>query len=210
MSLKAGRVGVAPDQVDLFGNIIGGGSGGDAYTKAESDAKFETITNAASTYETKSHAASTYVTEAAVSGLQPQTLAVPISMLTGSKLTVENALNGLNDLASNILTVTTGDAEKIELTNVRAVVQGRVCCVQAQIHILSGYSQASAAKSVLTISGVPHNGKYGCTNMIETNTGKVIPLYVAPEVGNPNLHNVLFTSIAVAAGYYSFTYTWIC
>ena len=64
MSLKAGRVGVAPDQVDLFGKIIGGGSGGDAYTKAESDAKFETITNAASTYETKANAASTYETKA--------------------------------------------------------------------------------------------------------------------------------------------------
>jgi len=39
MSLKAGRVGVAPSQVDTFGNIIGGG-GGDAYTKAQSDAKY--------------------------------------------------------------------------------------------------------------------------------------------------------------------------
>lgn len=39
MSLKAGRVGVAPSQVDAFGNIIGGG-GGDAYTKAQSDAKY--------------------------------------------------------------------------------------------------------------------------------------------------------------------------
>ena len=47
MSLKAGRVGVAPDQVDMFGNIIEGGSGVDAYTKAESDAKFKTIASAA-------------------------------------------------------------------------------------------------------------------------------------------------------------------
>lgn len=31
----------------------GGGSGGDSYTKAEADAKFETITNAASTYQPK-------------------------------------------------------------------------------------------------------------------------------------------------------------
>ena len=31
----------------------GGGSGGDSYTKAEADAKFETKTDAASTYQTK-------------------------------------------------------------------------------------------------------------------------------------------------------------
>lgn len=43
MALKAGRVGVAPSQVDAAGNIIGGGSGSDSYTKAESDAKFATI-----------------------------------------------------------------------------------------------------------------------------------------------------------------------
>lgn len=38
--LKAGRVGVAPNEVDTFGKIIGGGSGG--YTKEEADAKFQT------------------------------------------------------------------------------------------------------------------------------------------------------------------------
>lgn len=37
-----------------------GGGGSDSYTKAEADAKFETITNAASTYLSKSDAASTY------------------------------------------------------------------------------------------------------------------------------------------------------
>ena len=47
MSLKAGRVGVAPDQVDLFGNIIADSSG---YTKAETDNKFLSKTDAASTY----------------------------------------------------------------------------------------------------------------------------------------------------------------
>lgn len=38
MALKAGRVGVAPSEVDQFGNIIGGSDG---YTKEESDAKFQ-------------------------------------------------------------------------------------------------------------------------------------------------------------------------
>lgn len=64
MSLKAGRVGVAPSQVDAFGNIIaGGGGGGDSYTKAEADAKFETQTHAANTYESKAAAAATYETK---------------------------------------------------------------------------------------------------------------------------------------------------
>lgn len=48
MALKAGRVGVAPSQVDMAGNIIGGGSGSDSYTKAEADAKFATKTETAS------------------------------------------------------------------------------------------------------------------------------------------------------------------
>ena len=84
MALKAGRVGVAPDQVDEFGNISSSATSG--YTKQEADAKFETQLHAFSTYETKIEAAA----------LQPKTLAVPIEMLDGSKLTVESALQGLN------------------------------------------------------------------------------------------------------------------
>lgn len=45
----------------------GGGSGGDSYTKAEADAKFETQTDAASTYLSKSDAASTYQAKADMS-----------------------------------------------------------------------------------------------------------------------------------------------
>lgn len=41
MALKAGRVGVAPEEVDVFGKIKGGGSSG-SYTKEESDAKYRT------------------------------------------------------------------------------------------------------------------------------------------------------------------------
>lgn len=62
MALKAGRVGVHPSQVDLFGKIVGGGSG-DSYTKAEADAKFETQTHAAGTYESKASAEATYETK---------------------------------------------------------------------------------------------------------------------------------------------------
>ncbi len=79
MALKAGRVGVAKDQVDEFGKIIGGGSpSGDYYTKTQADNKFETKTHVNNTFQKK-------------------TLDVPIEMLSGTKLTVEEALNGLND-----------------------------------------------------------------------------------------------------------------
>lgn len=45
MAIKAGRVGVAPSQVDMAGNIVGGAS--ESYTKAESDAKYATKTETA-------------------------------------------------------------------------------------------------------------------------------------------------------------------
>lgn len=58
MSLRAGRVGVAPDQVDDFGKIKSDATSG--YTKQEADVKFETQTHAASTYETKTEAATAH------------------------------------------------------------------------------------------------------------------------------------------------------
>lgn len=48
MSMKAGRVGVNPSQVDPIDGSIQTG-----YTKQEADAKFETISNASETYEPK-------------------------------------------------------------------------------------------------------------------------------------------------------------
>lgn len=42
MALKAGRVGVAKDQVDEFGKIIGGATPANVYTKTQCDNKFET------------------------------------------------------------------------------------------------------------------------------------------------------------------------
>lgn len=76
MSLKAGRVGVHPADVDPINGHLNP-SAVDSYTKAQADAKFETLDAAAA--------------------LQPKTLAVPIEMLSGSKLTVETALQGLNN-----------------------------------------------------------------------------------------------------------------
>ena len=89
MSLKAGRVGVNPADVDPVSGHINS-SGTDAYTKAQADNKFLSKSDAASTYESKSDASTAH------NQLQPKTLAVPIEMLSGSKLTVESALQGLN------------------------------------------------------------------------------------------------------------------
>lgn len=87
MSLKAGRVGVAPDQVDDFGVIKSEATGG--YTKQEADAKFETKTNANTEY----------------AKLQPKTLSVPISMLQGSllvpKTTVEDVIQTMDNAMTN-------------------------------------------------------------------------------------------------------------
>lgn len=49
---------------DIMNKAQAGGGGGDSYTKAEADAKFETQTDAATTYLSKSDAASTYQAKA--------------------------------------------------------------------------------------------------------------------------------------------------
>lgn len=91
MSLKAGRVGVNPSQVDpVDGSIKSSATG--AYTKAEADAKFETKSDATT----------------ALAAKQPINLVVPIEMLSGTKLTVESALTGLNsDKCNNDVNSTT-------------------------------------------------------------------------------------------------------
>ena len=95
MSIKAGRVGVNPSQVDpVDGSLKSSATSG--YTKQETDAKFLTQADAASTYESKSDASTAH------NALQPKTLAVPIEMLSGTKLSVETALQGLNDEKQNM------------------------------------------------------------------------------------------------------------
>lgn len=53
MSLKAGRVGVAPSEVDEFGQIIGEITPTNVYTKSQADDKFETKNHASATYQEK-------------------------------------------------------------------------------------------------------------------------------------------------------------
>lgn len=119
MALKAGRVGVNPADVDpIDGHISPSATGG--YTKQEADAKFETQTHAAETYETKSDAAA----------LQPKTLAVPIEMLSGTKLTVESALQGLNaSTTEEYLDFTTDYSDKLENYYNKVVKKGNLVVV---------------------------------------------------------------------------------
>ena len=78
MALKAGRRGLHKRLVDAFGNLNGEAPSGEYYTKQQTDNKFETKTHVNNTFQKK-------------------TLDVPIEMLSGSKLTVEDALQGLNE-----------------------------------------------------------------------------------------------------------------
>lgn len=78
MALKAGRRGLNKRLVDAFGNLNGEAPSGEYYTKTQTDNKFETKTHVNNTFQKK-------------------TLEVPLEMLSGSKLTVEDALQGLNE-----------------------------------------------------------------------------------------------------------------
>ena len=98
MSLKAGRVGVNPADVDpVSGNI--NPSSVDSYTKSQADDKFLSKSDAASTYESKSDASTAH------NQLQPKTLIVPISMLQGSQLvpktTVESVFATMDGAMTN-------------------------------------------------------------------------------------------------------------
>lgn len=54
---------------DIINKAQAGGGGGDSYTKAEADAKFETITGAAAAYLSKTDAASTYLSKTAAANM---------------------------------------------------------------------------------------------------------------------------------------------
>lgn len=103
MALKAGRVGVNPVDVDpVTGRVIGGGSGGDSYTKAEADAKFLSKTDAASDYLSKSAAASDYLSKSdASSTYQSKLDADAWVTTTGTEGIVQSdntvTFTGLND-----------------------------------------------------------------------------------------------------------------
>lgn len=79
MALGAGRKGLASELVDEFGYLKGEIPTGEYYTKSQVDNKFETKTHAVNTYQKK-------------------TLELPLETLMGSKLTVEDSLDALNEI----------------------------------------------------------------------------------------------------------------
>lgn len=147
MSLKAGRVGVNPADVDpVDGHIKSDATSG--YTKQEADAKFETQTHAASTYETKSDAA----------GLQSKTLTVPINMLIGSQIapmtTVEDVLSTMNngkstaeltkDVSSETKVITSVHEKVTVDSNVNKAVRfGKVISFTVRFTVLDGISSGA-------------------------------------------------------------------
>ena len=107
MSLKAGRVGLATELVDEFGFLREDAPSGQYYTKTQADNKFETKTHVNNTFQKKTLevpiemlSGTKLTVEEALEGLntekQNTQLEVPIEMLSGTKLTVESALQGLN------------------------------------------------------------------------------------------------------------------
>lgn len=107
MAQRAGRVGVNPADVDPVTGHVNVEVPGNVYTKTQADNKFLTKTKAASDYQAKNLSVpiqlldgSALTVETALQGLndqkQDKQLAVPIHMLDGTKLTVETALQGLN------------------------------------------------------------------------------------------------------------------
>lgn len=107
MAQRAGRVGVNPADVNPVTGHVNVEVPGNVYTKSQVDNKFLTKTKAASDYQGKNLAVpiqmldgSKLTVEDALQGLNSQKqnmqLAVPIHMLDGTKLTVETALQGLN------------------------------------------------------------------------------------------------------------------
>lgn len=89
MAIKAGRVGVRPDQVDDTGKIIfpeGSGPGGDSYTKEEADAKFATKSALSSGLATKANAASVYSKTAADEKFSTKTALAELAQSTQEAL----------------------------------------------------------------------------------------------------------------------------
>ena len=189
MAIKAGRVGVAPDQVDEFGNINSEATSG--YTKQEADAKFETQTHAASTYETKTDAAA----------LQPKTLAVPIELLNGSALTVEEALNGINEDKIN---------KGISSTAVTDVVTGADVDSDMGNHI---YQTGSVTQLLLSLSKVTVSA-WGTVGVIPPQYRPKSNLQVRSVRGNADFiitpAGLIVATANMSDGYCYLNEVWLC
>lgn len=184
MALKAGRVGVAPDQVDDFGKVKSDATSG--YTKQEADIKFETKTAASEALALK----------------QPKTLEVPLEMLSGSKLTVEDALQGLTDMVNvESLTLHLIPTDKAIILKNNSGRCGNVVNIRIQLHVTAEIANNT---EIFRLDGLPHTG-YGIAILGDTNEGTIIPLVV--PTSNDNFSMSCRKSIPV--GYYAISYSYI-
>lgn len=86
---------------DIINNAQSGGGGGtvDAYTKAEADAKFETITGAAAAYLSKTDAASTYLSKANAARMAKKIVVESTATTSDSGTMVEFSFDNINLLS---------------------------------------------------------------------------------------------------------------
>lgn len=176
MSLKAGRVGVNPADVDpISGHISSEASEG--YTKAQADDKFLSKTDASSTYETQSDASTAHGL------LQPKTLSVPIDLLMGSQLvektTVESIFSAMNGgMGNKDLTDFVTDVDSDDVTNngltLRVTRVGKVV-----VGILGGTATEAVANGETMIeipAGFECASQYGLNVMWWNNTSAAVKL----------------------------------
>lgn len=165
MSLKAGRVGVNPADVDPIDGHISPSSV-DSYTKAQADAKFETLEAAAA--------------------LQPKTLAVPIEMLQGSllvpKTTVEDVIQTMDNAMTNreLTESVQGDSDVLTLSfSESSNVTLRIRKLIDDIVVISAY--AGGSYSGLSTSWVT------VENFIPIKYRPSLPVYTDMHIG-PNAY----------------------
>lgn len=140
MSLRSGRVGVNPEDVNPINGKIQVEAPDNVYTKTQADNKFET----------KTHAGNTYLTKTEAEALQPINLAVPVTLLDGSALTVETGLQGISgDVATTAEKVTIQAQRLKDLYSVKAY--GSTSGTPIKIHIPIDSPTAQTTVGILWI-----------------------------------------------------------
>ena len=168
MAQRAGRVGVNPADVDPVTGHVNVEVPGNVYTKTQVDNKFLTKTKAASDYQTKE-------------------LEVPVQLLDGSALTVEAALNGLNNLtkyeAGDVVRLAGSDDDfGVYFGYVSFSTSNIIVVVDLDRYINSDLTQASLIISTITArgnkgyfidSGTTFSGNYKITEIRKVNNTQI-------------------------------------
>lgn len=145
MAQRAGRVGVNPADVDPVTGHVNVEVPGNVYTKTQVDNKFLTKTKAASDYQTKE-------------------LSIPIQLLDGSALTVEEALAGINTDYKTVVDISSQatfvEQSHYEVTGFKAYKVGSIIFIYGIIKSLDITNNPAGTPFNDIISGLP-GAKYG-------------------------------------------------